>query len=78
MKINHEFIQAEKLGEKLAYAMSQGYDVTVEILDRFGNGRIIFEHDDCITSYVDFTEINVNDEVQIENNKLGTIVRTYK
>ena len=78
MKINNKFIPAEKLGEKLKIMMSHGYDITVEIFDITGDGRIIFEHDDCSTKYVSFTKITYRDEVEIENNNLGLIIRKYE
>lgn len=76
MRINGEFIRAEKLGKKLRAKIKDGYDITVQIFDNFGNGRFVFEHDDYCTTFVDFSEINANDEVEIEYNKLGTIVRS--
>lgn len=78
MKIDGKFIDSRSLGEKLAYKICQGYDVTVEIIDKLGYGRIIFEHDEHMTSYVEFIEINERDEVEIEYNDLGSIVRSYE
>ena len=78
MKINGKFLRAEKLGEKLAMKICQGYNITVEITDIFGNGQMLFNHCDYCTAVVEFTEINVNDTVTIEWFKLGEIKRTYK
>ncbi len=77
MKINNEFFSAEKLGEKLFQKINQGYDITVEIFDILGNGRIILEHDDHTTKYIGFRKITPHDEVVIEKYNLGVIVRDY-
>lgn len=78
MKINNEFIKPEELEKKFKTMVSHGYDITVEIFDIFGNGRIIFEHDECSTKYVGFTNITYRDEAEIEKNGLGTIIRIYE
>lgn len=78
MKINGKFLKYQILGEKLAEKICLGWTPIIEILDEFGNGQILFEHREYCTAVVPFTEINVNDMVTIEYNKLGTIKRLYK
>lgn len=78
VKINGQFVRCEVFGEKLAEKICLGWKPTIEITDIFGNGQILFEHDEFCTAVVPFTEINVNDTVTVEFNKLGTIKRLYK
>ena len=75
MKINGKFVNSEQLGILLAAKMDKGFDITIEIFNIYGDGQIILEHDDYLTSYVEFSRITPRDEVEIESKKLGTIIR---
>ena len=75
---DEKFINMYKLGETLAYRLCLGYEVTVELYDRLGNGKIYFSKKGEAASFVDFKEFNTFDSVQISYNKLGTIKRLYK
>lgn len=77
VKINNKFLTYNKLGEKIAEKMCLGWKVSTILEDRMGNGYFLFEHDEFCTTFVDFTELNVNDEVEITYNKLGELVRNY-
>ena len=76
--IEEKFINMYKLGETLAYRLCLGYEVTVELYDRFGNGTLFFTKKGENEAFVDFKEFNTFDSVQISYNKLGTIKRLYK
>ena len=78
VKINGNFLKDYVFGEKLAEKICLGWKPTIEIADVFGNGEIIFEHDEFCTTFVKFTELNINDVVTVEYNNLCEIKRLYK
>lgn len=75
--INKKFLKYQKLGEKVAEKICLGWKVTTILNDNMGNGVFLFEHDEFCTTYVPFTELNVNDEVTLTYNGLSEIVRDY-
>ena len=78
VKINGKFLKYQEFGNKLAEKICLGWKPTIEILDCFGNGQMLFEHREYCTVVVPFTEINVNDTVTVEYNNLCEIKRLYK
>ena len=77
--VGKKFINYLKLGETLAYKLCLGYEVTIELFDRFGNGQMLFKHkDEAGEAVVQFEAIKIEDLVTIEYNKLGTVKRLYK
>ena len=78
VKINGKFMKYQVFGEKIAEKICLGWKPTIQILDVFGNGQILFEHSEFCTAVVPFTEINVNDTVTVEYNNLCEIQRLYK
>ena len=78
VKINGNFVKATDFGIKLAEKIALGWKPTIEIHDVFGNGEVIFDHNEYCSAFVKFTEINVNDIVTVEYNKLCPIKRLYK
>ena len=77
--VEKKFIKYQRLGEILAYKLCLGYKITVELIDRFGNGRILFKHkNEAGEAVVEFEAIKVEDLVTIEYNKLAEVKRLYK
>ena len=77
--VEKKFINYHKLGEYLAYQLCLGYEAIIEIENRFGDGTIYInrKNGDSVT-FIEFEAIKVEDIVQIEYNKLGTVKRLYK
>lgn len=75
MKINGKFIDYETLGRKIMNKLALGYQVDV-YYDKFGNGYMEFYLSKEHPSYpVVFTEMKVEDFVEIEYNELGELHR---
>lgn len=75
MKINGKFITYEKLGRAIMNKIALGYQVDV-YYDKFGNGYMEFYLSKKHPSYpVEFTEMKVEDFVEIEYNELGKLIR---
>lgn len=75
MKINGKFIDYETLGRKIMSKLALGYQVDV-YYDKFGNGYMEFYLSKEHPSYpVEFTEMKVEDYVEIEYNELGELHR---
>lgn len=75
MKINGKFITYEKLGRAIMNKIALGYQVDV-YYDKFGNGYMEFYLSKEHPSYpVEFTEMKVEDFVEIEYNQLGKLIR---
>lgn len=75
MKINGKFIDYETLGRKIMSKLALGYQVDV-YYDKFGNGYMEFYLSKEHPSYpVEFTEMKVEDYVEIEYNELGELYR---
>lgn len=75
MKINGKFIDYETLGRKIMNKLALGYQVDV-YYDKFGNGYMEFYLSKEHPSYpVEFTEMKVEDYVEIEYNELGELHR---
>lgn len=77
VKVNDKFLKDVVLGCKIAEKICLGWRVTTILNDNMGNGMFLFEHDEFCTTYVPFTELNVNDEVTLTYNGLSEIVRDY-
>ena len=75
MKINGKFIDYETLGRKIMSKLAIGYQLDV-YYDKFGNGYMEFYLSKEHPSYpVEFTEMKVEDYVEIEYNELGELHR---
>lgn len=75
MKINGKFIDYETLGRKIMSKLAIGYQLDV-YYDKFGNGYMEFYLSKEHPSYpVEFTEMKVEDFVEIEYNELGELHR---
>ena len=75
MKINNKFITYEKLGRAIMNKMALGYQMDV-YYDKLGNGYMEFYLSKEHPSYpVEFTEMKVEDFVEIEYNELGKLIR---
>lgn len=75
MKINGKFIDYETLGRKIMSKLALGYQLDV-YYDKFGNGYMEFYLSKEHPSYpVEFTEMKVEDYVEIEYNELGELHR---
>jgi hypothetical protein len=75
MKINGKFIDYETLGRKIMSKLAFGYQLDV-YYDKFGNGYMEFYLSKEHPSYpVEFTEMKVEDYVEIEYNELGELHR---
>lgn len=76
--VEEKYLNYLKLTENIAFKLCLGYEVIIEIFDRFGNGQMLFKKNDCCEAVVEFKEINTFDTVAIEYNNLGTIKRLYE
>ena len=74
MMIKGKFVRSDVMGKKLHHLIAMGWEIEV-VVDRFGNGEMLFHHPQSCTNFVEFTEFNVNDEVEITFNELGTVKR---
>lgn len=75
MKINGKFIDYETLGRKIMNKIALGYEMVVTY-DKFGNGVMEFSLGKEYPSYpVFFTEMKVEDYVEIEYNELGNLIK---
>lgn len=74
MKINNKFLTYEELGRRIMSKLAIGYELIV-FYDKFGNGYMEFHRDDCCPAVVEFTEMKVEDEVEISYNELGKLVK---
>ena len=74
MIVNNEFIRSDRMGKGLHHLIAMGWEIEVEV-DKFGTGIMMFHHPVNCTTFVEFTEFNVNDWVEIQYNELGTIKR---
>lgn len=74
VKIDDKFLTYEKFGRKLMDKIAIGYEIFV-FYDKFGNGYMEFHRSDCCPPVVEFTEMKVEDFVEIEYNELGTLIK---
>ena len=74
---NGKFIRSDKLGETLRHYLALDYTFEIILHNRLGDGEILFHHPRICTCVVRFKEWNVNDDVEVSYNDLGTIIREY-
>lgn len=77
VKINNKFLRYDVFGEKIAMKLCAGWECTCYLTDRFGNGFLLFKHREFCDVPVAFTEIKVEDIVEMEYFKLCEVVREY-